>query len=129
MRFSIESRVPFLDFRLVEKTLALPSDQILKNGSTKFIFREAMKGILPERIRNRQSKIGFDTPENDWFRTPVWQTFIKEILNSSSFISRGFIDQHKAINQYNLHLSGKINIAVEIWKWIHLELWFREFID
>ncbi|NVO02095.1 MAG: asparagine synthase (glutamine-hydrolyzing) [Bacteroidetes bacterium] len=129
MKFGLESRVPFLDYRLVEKTLALPSNQIIRNGTTKFIFREAMKGILPERIRNRQSKIGFGTPEDIWFRMPKWQSYIEEILNSSTFKARGYIDHEVAIKKFKIHQSGKANLANEIWKWIHLELWFRKYID
>ncbi|MES2139026.1 MAG: asparagine synthase (glutamine-hydrolyzing) [Bacteroidota bacterium] len=129
MSFSIEARVPFLDYRFVEKLLATQSEQKIKKGVTKFILREAMKGILPEKIRLRKDKIGFGTPEDEWFRTPSWQKIIIEILNSESFKNRKLIDHQKAIKQYQKHLSCDINIASEIWKWIHLELWFRMFID
>jgi len=129
MWFSLEARVPFLDYRLVEKTLATSSDLIIKNGSTKYLLREAMKNIIPEKIRNRQDKIGFGTPQDEWFREGQWQILITGIINSDSFKSRDLIVPSKAINLYKQHLEGKINISKEIWKWIHLELWFREFID
>ena len=129
MFFSIESRVPFLDYRLVEKILASTSNKKINKGTTKYIFREAMKEILPEKIRLRKDKIGFSTPEDEWFREPKWQNFIFEILNSYKFASRNIIDPKIAINMYQKHISNKKNISKEIWKWIHLELWFREFID
>jgi asparagine synthase (glutamine-hydrolysing) len=129
MCFSIEARVPFLDYRLVEKTLATQSDLIIRRGITKQLLREAMKGILPEKIRLRQDKIGFDTPQDEWFKTPEWQAIIGEILTSKSFINRNLVNSKIAMKKYKKHLEGKPNGAKEIWKWIHLELWFREFID
>jgi asparagine synthase (glutamine-hydrolysing) len=129
MWFSLEARVPFLDYRLVEKTLASNSELFIKNGMTKHILRESMKGILPEKIRMRKDKIGFETPEAEWFRSSAWQKIIMDILKSESFRDRKLIDPLKAMNQYRKHLSGSVNVSKEIWKWIHLELWFRSFID
>lgn len=129
MWFSLEARVPFLDFRLVEKTLATKSDWKIKNGMTKFILREAMNGILSEKIRLRQDKIGFETPQDEWLREPIWQNIIKEILFSESFRARNLIDPKLTHELYKKHILGEINVANEIWKWMHLELWFREFID
>lgn len=129
MRFSLEARVPFLDYRLVERSLATAADQKIRNGVTKFILREAMKDVLPEKIRMRQDKIGFGTPQDDWFRKPEWQKMISDILISRSFSERKIIDPVSAKKLYNKHLKGEINISKEIWKWVHLELWFREYID
>ena len=129
MWFSIESRVPFLDYRLVERTLSLPATKVIRKGMTKFYLREAMKGILPEKIRLRKDKIGFMTPEDQWFRTPEFQSLVKALISSQSFKARELIESEKALQLYGKHLSGKINISKEIWKWINLELWFREFID
>lgn len=129
MWHSIESRMPFLDHRLVERTISLPSDQIIQNGSTKFILREAMKGVLPDKITNRADKVGFATPEGEWFRQPKFRALIESIINSSSFSNRGIIDVSKAKALFEKHLKREIDISKEIWKWIHLELWFREFMD
>lgn len=129
MRFSIEARVPFLDYRLVEKTLASNSNLIIKDGWTKYILRESMKGSLPETIRLRIDKNGFTTPEDEWFRTSIWQEKIKSIINSSSFASRDLFDVKKVKSLYDKHINNEIHIAKEIWKWIHTELWFRKFID
>lgn len=129
MWFSLEARVPFLDYRLVESILATPADMLISKGMTKHILREGMKGIIPEKIRKRSDKIGFGTPQAEWFRTPEWQSFILSVISSNSFRQRNIIDQEKALSQYRKHLKRKINISNEIWKWIHLEMWFREFID
>jgi len=129
MWFSIEARTPFLDYHLIERTLATHMDLFIRDGMTKYLLRESMKGILPEKIRLRRDKMGFETPQDEWFRTSVWQKIIREVLTSESFKNRDLIDSKKALIEYEKHLSGRKNIAKDIWKWIHLELWFREFID
>lgn len=129
MYFSLEARVPFLDYRLVERTLATSSDMIIKKGITKDILRKALKGTLPEKIRKRKDKIGFGTPEAEWFRTQDFQKLINNLLNSETFIERKIIDPIKAKNLYKMHLDKKIDISRDIWKWINLEYWFRIFID
>ena len=129
MWFSIESRVPFLDYRLVEATLSQPVDRFIHKGTTKAILRDAMEGIIPEQIRHRKDKTGFQTPEDEWFRTDKYRNYIRELLQSESFRSRGIINSQKALAYYDMHLNKKINISKEIWKWINLEVWYREYID
>ncbi len=129
MHFSIESRVPFLDYRLVEATLSSPSDQKIFKGETKYILREALKDILPSKIAQRRDKKGFSNPREKWFRSNYFQAFIYDLINSDSFVTRGYFDPKIANAQYRKHLSGKIDASNEIWKWINLELWFRKFID
>jgi len=66
MRWSVESRVPFLTTEFAEYILQLPENYLLSDkGETKFVFREAMRGIVPDEILDRQDKIGFSTPENE----------------------------------------------------------------
>jgi asparagine synthase (glutamine-hydrolysing) len=129
MAFSIEARVPFLDHRLVEATLRADGRDIIKNGMTKSPLREAMKGVLPERIRLRTDKIGFGTPQDEWFRSVEFQRLVNDILFSNSFRNRNIIEPDVAKRLYQKHLHREINIAQEIWKWINLEIWFRNFID
>lgn len=66
MAFSIESRVPFLDYKLVETVFKMPIEYKINNGITKHIVREALADVLPEKIRTRYSKLGFVTPEDQW---------------------------------------------------------------
>ncbi|MGD0466148.1 MAG: asparagine synthase (glutamine-hydrolyzing) [Gammaproteobacteria bacterium] len=66
MAFSRESRLPFLDYRLVEFIFSLPINKRFRNTKTKWILREAMKGLNTDSVLNRRDKIGFATPENDW---------------------------------------------------------------
>lgn len=67
MRWSIESRVPFLTIEMAEFLLSLPESYLVSpKGQTKYLFRESMRGIVPDSILNRKDKIGFVTPEKDW---------------------------------------------------------------
>jgi asparagine synthase (glutamine-hydrolysing) len=129
MYFSIESRVPFLDHKLVERTLALDGDQVIHNGMTKYILRRAMKGVMPEKIRMRQGKLGFATPESQWLRSENFREFILDVFHSSSFAQRGYFNQENAIELYEQHYEGKVNKSKEIWKLLNLELWHRAFLD
>ncbi|MCP4743679.1 MAG: asparagine synthase (glutamine-hydrolyzing) [Actinomycetales bacterium] len=71
MAHSIEARVPFLDHRLVELAVGFGGEHKLVRGTTKSVLRKSMAGILPEPIRNRHDKLGFATPEAEWFRGPL----------------------------------------------------------
>lgn len=82
MASSVEARVPFLDYRLVEFFFKLPTISIMKDGFTKYIYREAMKNIIPEEIRLRTDKIGFEMPERLWLMNSKGN--ISEFLNSYS---------------------------------------------
>lgn len=127
MHFSLEARLPFLDYRVVEHCLALPSKDIIKRGMTKHILRQQTEGLLPEKIRLRKDKTGFDTPEDEWFRKENFRKFIKEILGSDDFRNMGYVDAKRAMLLYGMHLERRIDISKEIWKWINLYLWKNKF--
>lgn len=127
MRWSIESRPPFLDVNLVETAMSLPSEKKISNGRTKVIFKEAIKDILPSMIRDRKDKIGFDTPIDDFFRKKEIIQFCRELIYSEAFRSRKYWNWNEVERQYTKHLRGEINIGNTIWKWINLEIWLREF--
>jgi len=126
MRFSIEARVPFLDYRLVEQSLSLKSNYYIQKGVTKYILRESMKSILPEKIRKRYDKIGFATPEAKWFREEFFMEKIEAILKNPTETFKRYIDTKVALEMYQKHLRGEIDCSKDIWKWINLDLWFRE---
>lgn len=82
MAFSLESRVPFLDYRFVEFVFSLPMSNKIKDGWTKYLLRKSMKGILPEKVRCRKDKMGFITPQDIWLKEIediVKSTFYSEI--------------------------------------------------
>ncbi len=94
MTFSIESRVPFLFHPIIEYLFKLPMSVKIRNGWTKYILREAMKGVLPEKIRTRRSKLGFPAPSEEWARRLVKERMdwcIETVEHSKDYLNlKGF---------------------------------------
>ena len=128
MAFSLESRVPFLDYRLVEFIFSLDNSYKIRNGQTKWIMRQALKDLLPSKILNRQDKIGFATPEEDWLRGDLKPELIK-VFSSKSFADRGFVDPKKVLQLFNDFIDKKISDSQIFWRLYCLEMWYRVFID
>jgi len=128
MAFSVEVRVPFLDHRLVEYAFSLPSNQKIRNGWTKFILRNSTKGVLPEKIRLRRSKIGFATPETKWLRK--LEPEIKKIFNSNKFKNRGYFNQKEIRNKFEKFCKGDLDTYSDLfWRILNLELWLEMYFD
>ncbi len=128
MAFSIESRVPFLDYRLVEFIYSLSDDQKIRDGQTKWVMRQALKGILPEKIRIRQDKIGFATPEEIWMKAALGRD-MQKVFASEEFENRGYFQKGKTALMFNKYLQGEIKDYHLFWRLYNLEKWFRIFID
>lgn len=99
MAFSIESRVPFLDYRLVELIYSVPMSYKIRNGITKSLLRDGLMGILPEKIQTRYSKFGFVTPEDKWIRENI-EEFGTEFHKACKHISQ-FMDTTKLEQWYD----------------------------
>jgi len=129
MAFSIESRLPFLDYRLVEYLFTLGPEYKVRRGMTKYVLREAMRGVLPEDVRTRLGKLGFPTPIVAWLREPAVSARVGGILGSTSFAARGYLDAPRVRGLYADHVAGRADVWQTVWKAINLELWMRRFID
>jgi asparagine synthase (glutamine-hydrolysing) len=129
MAFSIESRLPFLDYRMVDFLFSIPEKFKMRKGMTKHILRESMKGILPEEVRSRVGKLGFPTPMDDWMREPEVTRFIRKIFSSDPFQERGYHRPSDVERLFQAHVEKKTNAGQTIWKTLNLELWSRIFID
>lgn len=128
MAFSIESRSPFLDYRLVEFAFALPNRFKVRGGLGKWMLREGMRGLLPETVRTRTDKQGMITPTERWFRSDAGLA-VREILASQALRDRGFLDQDVVLRLFDEHRSGSANHYMAIWQWLNLELWMRQVYD
>lgn len=126
MRFSVESRVPFLDYRLVEFAFNLPEDYKIRDFKTKYLFRKAIADYIPKEILLRKDKIGFATPEKEWFKTELFTDFLNKIINSKSFSNRKYWNANE-IRKLANHRNSEFYIY--IWRIINLELWLRQFVD
>jgi len=126
MAASIESRVPFLDHKLVEFTAKLPEKYKIRGRETKWILREAMKGILPEEILTR-SKMGFPVPVGNWFRNE-FKHIVDEYVLSERSLSRGIFQNDFVREIVRKHDAGE-NHDERIWFLVNFEMWQRRFID
>ena len=126
MATSIESRVPFLDHKLVEFTCSLPERLKLRGGTTKYILRESMKGILPEAILSR-SKMGFPVPIGAWFRG-TYRSIIDEYVLNERAMSRGIFNADVVQELVRRHQNGE-NHDERLWALVNFEIWQRQFFD
>ena len=81
MAHSIETRLPFLDFRVVEAGISMPPDYKLRHGWTKYVLRRAMDDLLPPAVTWRRDKIGFEAPSATWLGS-IRSQMQEEIRNS-----------------------------------------------
>jgi asparagine synthase (glutamine-hydrolysing) len=128
MAFSIEARVPFLDYRLVEYLASLPLDQKIRGGVTKYVLRKAIRGLVPDTIRCRMDKMGFVTPEEVWMQREL-RPFVLDVLTSRQFAGRPYWDAEKVLSNYYEFLDGGAAYSAELWRIICAELWLRQFPD
>ncbi|MGA2120593.1 MAG: asparagine synthase (glutamine-hydrolyzing) [Methanoregula sp.] len=128
MAFSIESRVPFLDYRFVEYVASLALNQKIRNGVTKTALRSAIKGIVPDAIRCRMDKMGFVTPEEVWMREDL-RPFVLKVLSSDAFRTRPYWDAAAVMRDYLAFLEGRSTYSPELWRIICAEVWLRKFFD
>lgn len=127
MRFSIEGRVPFLDLNLIRFLFTLPDQAIIHHGWNKSILRNAFRSYLPDIISQRRNKIGFTTPENEWFLR--MKNRIYGIFMSESFANRPYWKQSEVINAFELFIQGKNDDTMLFWRMLNLEVWMRLYFD
>jgi asparagine synthase (glutamine-hydrolysing) len=127
MAASIESRVPFLDHKLVEFVAGLPDDWKLAGLTTKRVLRESLKGLLPEQILKRP-KMGFPVPFGPWMRSE-WRAVAYDVLLDRRSRERGIVEPRAVERLLDDHAGGRTDGAARIWSLLNLELWHRTFID
>jgi len=125
MIFSIESRVPFLYHPLIEYIFSLPMSAKIGNGWTKLVLRESMKGILPESVRKRKSKLGFPAPDKTWALDMISrnrQELKKSMQNIGKYVDAEIfgtlmdsIEKHKRDEEIKL-----------FWRIVIFERWYRK---
>lgn len=123
MAFSIESRVPFLDHRLVEFAFTLRNDDKIKGIETKRILRQSLKNVLPERIVNRKDKKGFVTPgETKWLRGPLSH------LMDINYSNLPFLRKELVSSIMEKHRKGDNSKSVLAWRIATLNYWIENFV-
>ncbi|MEO5959894.1 MAG: asparagine synthase-related protein, partial [Opitutaceae bacterium] len=125
MAHSVEARLPFLDYRLVEFCLGLPEEFKLADGWTKRVLREGMQGRLPERVRLRRDKLGFATAEEVWMRDLHREKFLR--LADDAIDSAGGILTAEARRKAVRILDGTEPFGFHVWRFISFGAWLRRF--
>ncbi|MBI2265951.1 MAG: asparagine synthase (glutamine-hydrolyzing) [Armatimonadetes bacterium] len=138
MAHSLESRVPLLDNALIDLVSAIPTHHLIRHESRwntngdgnlagKFIFREAMDGILPDDII-RKRKQGFSPPEQNWYKGPL-MNYVSESLLDRRFLGTGIFQPRYIRKILDEHLSGRINHRLLIWSLLCFGWWHRIFLE
>jgi asparagine synthase (glutamine-hydrolysing) len=125
MAFSIETRLPFLDYRLVEFAFSLPDDQKLEGDTTKSILRRALADRIPASVLARRDKMGFETPTDVWLR----ERFAGEVRRR---LGSGLLDEWLEApvirEELSGYLEGRRPIGLQVWRWLSLESWARRYV-
>jgi asparagine synthetase B (glutamine-hydrolysing) len=131
--FSLEPRYPFLDHRIVEFALSIPTRQKVRKGLSKYVLRTTMKGAIPEAVRTSRKHFGTPVPLQHWMKQLYPN--IKEIFESRKFRERGYFNQHAIVDTYERFYEGKMDAftsswyAEVFWRILNLELWLEAYFD
>jgi asparagine synthase (glutamine-hydrolysing) len=125
MAFSIEARLPFLDYRLVELSFRLDPSLLIRDGSPKWLLRHALADRMPEAVRTRQDKIGFQTPQARWLRESVAD--IDAQVARPGF-GGGYLDANavRLLVDRQRHGNGD---DFAVWRCLCLDLWLQELVE
>jgi asparagine synthase (glutamine-hydrolysing) len=126
MAFSIESRVPFLTSNLAQFLLGLPGHYVIaSSGTTKAVFRQAMRGIVPDAILDRKDKVGFPTPEKKllFCLAPA----IERIFNSEAAREIRALNVGEIQREWNTILHGSEGFDARVWRWVNAILWVEKY--
>jgi asparagine synthase (glutamine-hydrolysing) len=126
MAHSLEARPPLLDHRLVEFAATIPARLRLRGGTTKYLFKQAMRGILPDGIIDRP-KHGFAVPLALWFRGEL-AGFARDLLLSDTCRRRGIFNLPYLERLLSLNARGR-NLDLQLWTALSFEMWCRRFLD
>jgi asparagine synthase (glutamine-hydrolysing) len=126
MAWSIETRLPFLDYRLAEFVFSLAAERRIRGTTTKVLLREALADRLPPAILARRDKKGYETPTDHWIRTREKER-VRALLLAPDAASRPYLDRAAVARELDAYLDGRRAIGLQVWRWIHLELWLARF--
>ncbi|GAK51750.1 asparagine synthase (Glutamine-hydrolyzing) [Candidatus Moduliflexus flocculans] len=127
MAASLEGRVPFLDVEFMEYAASIPSSLKAHNLTTKYIFKEAMRPLLPSSIIDRR-KHGFGVPVGEWFKKEL-KTYATEVFQDSRTQQRGFFNSEYIMSLLDKHQEGLQDFSPQLWTLLIFELWCREYLD
>lgn len=120
MAHSIESRVPFLDYRLVELGVNLPTNYLSFKGISRPLYRKALKPFLPEEIVNRKDKLGFPVPFAGWTRG-LLKNYVQDNFSDKKDEVFNYIDENQLKINLEKHFRAEKDFSWEIWRLLSLK--------
>lgn len=121
MAHSIESRMPFMDYRMVEFLASVPAVYKLHGGWTKYLARRAFSGKLPDAIVWRKDKMGWPIPETHWFEGEL-KSWMAERVENPAFLQWLGVDSREVpLDNAKVHMTHKV-------RWLNLATWHRIFV-
>ena len=127
MATSVEARVPYLDHKLVEFAMSIPSNLKYRRGETKYILKRALEGVIPKRVLSREKK-GFGVPLDEWMRGS-FGGFVREAIFESSLRRRKLFDYGFVKHLFTEHQEGRANYSFFLWSLLNLSLWYDHWIE
>jgi len=129
MAHSREVRLPFCDHRIADLVLSLPPHLLMGEAQNKRTLREAMRGILPEPIRTRWRKQGFNPPTDLWFTSPRLMALTRDVFASQSFRASPYWLPRQWDAMADRVEKGERGLGWTLWQPLQLELWKRHFVE
>jgi asparagine synthase (glutamine-hydrolysing) len=124
MAVSLETRLPFLDHRLIEFAWSLPNEYKYNNGQTKWILKEVLNKYIPKNLYDRP-KQGFGIPINEWLKGSL-KEWGEDLLSEEKLENQGFFDAKKVRKKWIEHQSGKSNWQHQLWNVLMFQSWLEE---
>jgi asparagine synthase (glutamine-hydrolysing) len=126
MAFSIETRLPFLDYRLVELAFSLPDEEKLDGVTTKAILRRALSDRIPPSVLERRDKMGFETPSDVWLRSRHAPELRRRLLTPGPL--HDWLDRTALESELEDYVAERRPIGLQVWRWLSLESWLRQYL-
>ncbi|HYX52397.1 MAG TPA: asparagine synthase C-terminal domain-containing protein, partial [Candidatus Limnocylindrales bacterium] len=127
MANSLEVRAPFTDYRLLEFAMRVPGNMKVRNMKTKWITREAMRGILPQEVIDKK-KMGFNPPLPQWINGEL-KPVIERFLSRDTVERRGIFRPEAVQQLVEDHRQSRRDNALKIWALLMIEVWQRMYLD
>ncbi len=128
MAASIESRVPFLDHKLVELAATLPEDMKVRGKELKYVVKQVSRDLLPPETIER-TKMGFPLPMGEWMRQPLLNGLLRDTLLDARTRDRGLFNPRSVGQLLQEHKNSQRDHAQKLWQLLNFELWCRRFLD